>query len=333
MTADAELAAVPPAPILKDLTDENITENTVIINNQSRDRRLKYIMERLVTHLHEFARETRLTTDEWLTGIAFLVQCGKISSDVRHEFVLLSDVLGLSCLIDSMDHPKPKNATIATILGPFHAEAGEFENGDSICSDGKGEQCLIRASVKDTQGRPLEGVSVDIWETDSTGHYDTQYDGATADCRGIVKTDAEGQIWLKAIRPVPYPIPHDGPVGKMLEHLGRHPFRPSHVHFKLVKDGYDPLVTALYLKGDPYETTDAVFGVKSQLLIEIDRVTDPAMAARYGVNLNDWLIEYDFVICTEAEAAELKAESSRKYLAAKGLKLDLIDGLPVADLD
>lgn len=232
-------------PVLRELTIENITENVIRINSQTTDLRLKYILERLVTHVHDFARETRLSTQEWMAGINFLTQVGQISSAVRQEFILLSDVLGLSLLVDSIDHPKPAGSTDGTVLGPFHThEAPAVEAGGSISGDPDGEPCLAVCSVKDVEGNPVGGARVDIWETDSKGFYDVQYgEREGADGRCVITSDEEGGFWFKAIVPVPYPIPHDGPVGKLLKALRRHPYRPSHMHFMFEKPGYDHLIT------------------------------------------------------------------------------------------
>jgi len=232
-------------PPLKDLTIENITENVHRINSSCPDPRLKYILERLVTHLHDFARETRLSTNEWITGINFLTEVGQTCSEVRQEFILLSDVLGLSLLIDSIDHPKPKASTEGTVLGPFHThDAHEEPNGSLIHHDPEGEPCLVLCTVKDTKGNPIEGCKIDIWETDSSGKYDVQYaDREEPDGRAVLMSDNEGYFWFKCIVPVSYPIPHDGPVGKLLKRLRRHPFRPSHIHFMFDKKGYDHLIT------------------------------------------------------------------------------------------
>lgn len=208
---------------------------------------MKYILERLVTHLHDFARETRLSSKEWMTGLLFLTDIGKICSDVRQEFILLSDVLGLSLLVDSIDHPKPAGSTEGTVLGPFHThEAEEMEAGSSMSTDPQGEPLLVVCTLEDTQGRPIADCKIDIWETDSTGHYDVQYaerDGPDGRC--IMRSDKDGIFWFKAIKPVPYPIPHDGPVGKLLKKLHRHPYRPSHMHFMFDKPGYDHLITCV----------------------------------------------------------------------------------------
>jgi protocatechuate 3,4-dioxygenase beta subunit len=233
-----------PPPML-DLTTENITQNVHAINSRCEDARLKFLMERLVSHIHDFARETRLTTKEWTTAIEFLTAAGKICSDTRQEFVLLSDVLGLSILVDSMDHPKPEGSTEGTVLGPFHAHVeDQHQLGDSISGDPDGEPLLVVASVKDTEGRPLPNVLVDVWETDSKGFYDVQYaDRKGFDGRAVLESDNQGLFHFKAIVPVPYPIPGDGPSGQLIKKLKRHIYRPAHMHFKFKKDGYDPLVT------------------------------------------------------------------------------------------
>lgn len=161
------------------------------------------------------------------------------------EFILLSDILGLSILVDSIDHPKPRGSTEGTVLGPFHThDAAELRAGDPISSDAGGEPLLVVCNVRDTHGRPIRDVKIDIWETDSTGRYDVQHaDRAGPDGRCIMRSDEDGVFWFMAITPVPYPIPHDGPVGKLLGRLGRHPYRPAHMHFMFEKEGFDHLIT------------------------------------------------------------------------------------------
>ncbi|KAI5291229.1 hypothetical protein KEM54_005779 [Ascosphaera aggregata] len=259
-------------PPLKDLSIENITGNTVLVNSGCPDRRLKYVMERLVTHLHDFARETRLSTDEWMAGIQFLTQVGKTCTDGRQEFILLSDVLGLSLLVESIDHPKPLGATEGSMLGPFHTHGAEvIPAGGQLSHDAQGEPLLCICTIKDTNYKPIEGVKIDVWETDSKGFYDVQYAGREGpDGRAVLKSDKEGVFWYKAIKPVPYPIPNDGPVGKLLIALERHNYRPAHMHFMFEKEGFNHLITALYLRGDPFQSSDAVLGVKSSLLVDLD---------------------------------------------------------------
>ncbi|KAL2006611.1 hypothetical protein VTN00DRAFT_9279 [Thermoascus crustaceus] len=328
---DPSQVKIPP---LKDLTIDNITENVILINSLCEDARMKYVLERLVTHLHDFARETRLSTKEWMSGLQFLTEVGQICSDVRQEFILLSDVLGLSLLVDSIDHPKPEGSTQGTVLGPFHThEAQEMTAGDMMSHDPQGEPLLVLCTLKDTNGKPIEGAKIDIWETDSTGHYDVQYaDRKGPDGRCIMYSDKEGFFWFKAIKPVPYPIPHDGPVGRLLKKLHRHPYRPSHMHFMFEKEGYDHLITALYLRNDPYETSDAVFGVKNTLVVDLGKV-DAELAKKYGVPEGTALLTYDFVLVTEADSNALRDKNSKEALDKLGRKVKIVNGLPIPDLD
>jgi len=321
-------------PPMKDLTIDNITENTILINSQSSNQRVTYVMERLVTHLHDFARETRLSTNEWMAALNFLVQVGQISSDVRHEFILLSDILGLSLLVDAIDHPKPPASTEGSVLGPFHThEAETIANGELMSHDPKGEPCLVLCTIKDVKGNPIEGVKVDIWETDSTGHYDVQHaDRNGPDGRCVMNSDNEGVFWFKAIVPVPYPIPHDGPVGQLLKLLNRHPWRPAHMHFMFEKSGWDHLITALYIRNDPYETSDAVFGVKQSLIVDFQPV-DAETAKKYGVKEGSKVLKHDFVLVDKKETEKLRDENALKAMKALGRKVKLLNHLPVPDLD
>ncbi|CDM34770.1 hypothetical protein DTO013E5_3316 [Penicillium roqueforti] len=321
-------------PPMKDQTVDNITANVITINSLCPDPRLKYILERLVTHLHDFARETRLSSAEWMTGLNFLTEVGQACTDVRQEYILLSDVLGLSILVDSIDHPKPKGSTEGTVLGPFHThDAEEMPAGASMSHDPHGEPLLVVCSLRDLQGAPVHDVKVDIWETDSTGHYDVQYAGRVGpDGRCVMRSDQDGVFWFMAITPVPYPIPHDGPVGRLLEMLRRHPYRPSHMHFMFEKEGFDHLVTALYLRNDPYETSDAVFGVKDSLTVEIGKA-DAEIARKYNVPEGHALLTYDFVLVSDEETKELRAHNSKVALDKLGRKVKIVNGLPVPDLD
>jgi len=330
-TMDPSKVDVPP---LKDLTIDNITDNVKLINSQCENPRLKYILERIVQHLHDFARETRLSHDEWMAGLLFLTAVGQICTDVRQEYILLSDILGLSLLVDSIDHPKPPQSTEGTVLGPFHShEAETAPNGSVISHDPDGEPCLVLCDVKDTSGKPIPDVKIDIWETDSKGFYDVQYPGREGpDQRAVMHSDEKGIFWFKAIVPVPYPIPHDGPVGKLLMKLKRHCYRPSHMHFMFEKPGYDHLITALYLRGDPYETSDAVFGVKESLLIDLGTV-NAEQAAKYGVKEGSKLMSYNFVLVTDEESKKLREKNAMTAMEKLGRKMKLWNGLPVPDVD
>lgn len=253
---------------------------------------------------------------------------------MRQEFILLSDILGLSLLVDSIDHPRPKHSTEGTVLGPFHShEAEDMAHGDAISHDPQGEPCLVFCTIKDCDGNPVPDVKVDIWEADSSGHYDVQYaDREGPEGRCVMKSDQDGRFWFKATKPVSYPIPHDGPVGKLLQKLHRHPFRPAHMHFMFEKPGYDQLITALYIRGDPYETSDAVFGVKLSLLVDF-HPADKMTAKQYYVPVGSAVLEHDFVLVTEQEASELRNQKSKEALAELGMKIKLMGGLPVPDVD
>lgn len=327
---------VPPkGPEISDMSDETITENTILVNSQHKNMRLFFVLNTLVQHLHDFAREVRLTTEEWEEGIKFLTDCGHITTDIRQEFVLLSDVLGLSVLVDGISHPKPENATLGTLLGPFHThDAEEKEQGDSIVSEGKGEPLLIEGKLTDTNGDPIANATIDLWHCDKDGFYDTQYENRDhADLRGIVRTAEDGSFVIKASKPVPYPIPSDGPVGKLLKIINRHPYRPAHIHFIIEKPGYDRLITALYEKGDPFEKSDAVFGVKSKLLYTLDKVGEEK-AKKYNMDKDDWYLHWDFTIITEQESVELVRKKNKEAIVNnKNSPYNLIlnkNGLPEA---
>ncbi|KAF2735031.1 aromatic compound dioxygenase [Polyplosphaeria fusca] len=324
-------------PPLKDLTIDNITDNVHLINSQCEEPRFKYVMERLVSHLHDFARETRLSTPEWLAGIEFLTAVGKKCTDVRQEFILLSDTLGLSLLVDSIDHPKPSSSTEGTVLGPYHThDAQDHTLGHKISGDPDGEPLLCLCTVKTTTGEPISDVKIDIWETDSKGSYDVQYEdysGEKPDGRAVMRSDKDGVFWFKAIVPVPYRIPNDGPVGKMLDKLGRHSWRPSHMHYMFEKPGFDHLITALYLRGDPYETSDAVFGVKESLIVDLGTVT-PEQAKKYDIPEGSKLLTYDFVLVTDEETKELRNQKAAEAMKSLGRdNMKILDGLPVPDVD
>lgn len=319
---------------MKDLTTENITENVHAINSRCEDPRLKYLFERLAQHLHDFARETRLSTKEWMAAIEFLTKTGQMCSDVRQEFILLSDTLGLSLLVDSIDHPKPPQSTEGTVLGPFHThEAQHVEHGELVHHDPDGTPCFVVCSIKDTNGKPIDNVRIDVWEGDSKGFYDVQYaerDGPEG--RAVLHSNKEGMFWYMAIVPVPYPIPHDGTVGNLLKKLHRHPYRPAHMHFMFEKSGYDHLITALYLRGDPYETSDAVFGVKDSLVIDIGEVSEE-LGKKYDVKPGTKLMQYDFVLVSDKDASELREKKAREAMEAQGRKMKYHEGLPVPDVD
>ncbi|MFN4101691.1 MAG: intradiol ring-cleavage dioxygenase [Pararhodobacter sp.] len=258
------------------------------------DPRLAQVMAALVRHLHAFAREVSLTEAEWEAAVGFLTRTGQICSDERQEFILLSDVLGLSMLVDALSNRRPEGATASTVFGPFHVADAPFRAmGDSINLDGKGETCLYEGRVLDLEGAPVEGACIDVWSDNAEGFYDVQQPGIQPrwNNRGRFFTGADGRYSFVGIKPVSYPIPDDGPVGGLLERLGRHPYRPAHMHFMVTAPGFDRLVTHTFVGGDPYLESDAVFGVKADLIAPFERVEGGA---------TDWRSFYDFSLAPAA---------------------------------
>jgi hydroxyquinol 1,2-dioxygenase len=230
-------------------------------------------MQSLVKHLHAFVREVRPTREEWFQGIQFLTRTGHMCDDKRQEFILMSDTLGVSMLVDFINYGKMKqgkaSTTESTVLGPFFvAHAPELPLGASIAQAGTpGEPCDVQCTIRDLKGRPVAGATVDVWEGGADGLYDVQKPDGT-NLRARLRSDAEGRVHFKCITPVSYPVPHDGPVGQMLVACGRHPMRPGHLHFMIEAPGFEKLVTHLFVKGDKYLASDAVFGVKESLIVD-----------------------------------------------------------------
>jgi hydroxyquinol 1,2-dioxygenase len=235
------------------------------------DPRFKQIMGSAVKHLHGFVKEVEPSMDEWFQAIQFLTATGQMCDDKRQEWILASDTLGVSMLVDSINHRRPDGATENTVLGPFHvANAPERALGESICMDDKGELCIVSGSVTDEKGNPIAGAKLDVWQTNDDGFYDVQQPGVQPDfnMRGVFTADDNGRYTFKTVKPLPYSIPTDGPVGAMLTMMGRHAMRPAHVHYIVTAPGYETLVTHIFVKGDPYLESDAVFGVKDSLIVE-----------------------------------------------------------------
>ena len=237
--------------------------------------RVREVMASLVKHLHAFAKEANLTQEEWEYTVHFLTRTGQICTEERQEFILLSDTLGLSMLVDAISNRKPQGATESTVLGPFYvANAPVREMGSNISLDGKGESCLFTGRILDLALNPIEGACVDVWSDNADGFYDVQQPDIQPkwNNRGRFFTGADGVYSFRGIKPVSYPIPDDGPVGQMLAHLGRHPYRPAHMHYMITAPGFAKLVTHTFVGGDPYLTSDAVFGVKKTLIAPYEQV-------------------------------------------------------------
>jgi catechol 1,2-dioxygenase len=280
-------------------TEANSIEVVAGRNRNARDARLKEVMEVVIRKLHEAVKEIEPTREEWFKAIMFLTETGHTCTDWRQEFILLSDTLGVSMLVDAINSRRPTGASENTVLGPFHvADAPEYPMGANICLDQKGEPMVVRGRILDTGGNPIAGVKIDVWQANDEGFYDVQQKGHQPDfnLRGVFRTGADGAYWFRAVKPKFYPIPDDGPVGKMLKALGRHPFRPAHLHYILSADGYDTLTTHIFDPDDPYINSDAVFGVKESLLADFVRVDDPGRAAELGLNGPFWDVTFDFVL-------------------------------------
>lgn len=264
------------------------------------DARLRLVLESLVRHLHGFLRETRLSEEEWRAGIAFLAAAGRITDERRQEFVLLSDVLGASMQTIAINNEAYADATEATVLGPFFVEgAPEVALGGDIALDAPGEPCWVQGSVRDTGGRSLPGAVLEVWECDAEGLYDVQYDGARTAARGRLSADQHGDFRFWALTPVPYAIPHDGPVGRLLAATGRSPMRAPHLHFRVTASGHRTLVTHIFVEGEELRAGgDAVFGVKESLVRQFER-RPPGTPAPDGRDLGErsWTtVRFDIVL-------------------------------------
>ena len=274
-------------------TEETSADTVNARMSEDADARVRRVMGALVRHLHAFAKEVELTEAEWETAIAFLTETGQICSRERQEFILLSDVLGFSMLVDAINNRRPSGATENTVFGPFHvADAPIRQMGETISLDGKGESCLFHGRVLDQDGMPIAGATVDVWSDNAEGYYDVQQPDLQPrwNNRGRFITGEDGAYRFVGIKPVSYPIPDDGPVGRLLAALGRHPYRPAHMHFLVTAPGYQRIVTHTFVGDDRYLTDDAVFGVKSTLVAPFT----PADGA------TQWHSPFDFIMVADS---------------------------------
>ncbi|MFD5594096.1 intradiol ring-cleavage dioxygenase [Streptomyces griseorubiginosus] len=269
-----------------DAIASSVTEEAVASLHATADPRLRELLTGLVRHLHDFARETRLTQQEWEKAIAFLTATGQKCTDTRQEFILLSDVLGLSMLVETLNGDRAEGATESTVLGPFHmTESPVRALGDDIDLVGGTEPCVVSGRVRSADGTPLPGAVLDVWQADDQGFYDVQQPDVqpAGNGRGLFTADAEGRFWFRTCVPAPYPIPTDGPVGDLLRATGRHPYRPAHIHFIVGAEGHTPVTTHIFVAGSDYLDSDAVFAVKRSLVQDFAVTDDPSLAAEFGV--------------------------------------------------
>jgi protocatechuate 3,4-dioxygenase beta subunit len=284
---------------MREYTPENITDAVIEQMSTTPDPRMKEIMESAVRHLHAFAREVNLTPAEWIRGIEFMTKVGQMCTPARQEFILLSDTVGLSALVNIMhDKTKMEEATGASLLGPFFREnTPRFERGASIAKiDKGGQEIALYGRITDAQGQPLPNAMLTVWQTAADGRYDIQNSLEEIDCRGIFFTDKDGNYLVRTVRPLGYFIPLDGPVGQMVLAQKRHGKRPAHIHFLVAAPGYRELVTALYLAGDEHLDDDVVFGASGDLVAEV-KDNDPASPIK-GLPS----IHFDFTLARESEA-------------------------------
>ena len=262
------------------------------------DPRFREIMQSLIRHAHDFVREVELTEEEWFEAIKFLTATGQKCDDKRQEFILLSDVLGVSMLVDAVNHRGSGATTETTVLGPFFVHgAKEIKNGDDMAAGWKGEPTYVSGRVLSVEGKPLAGALLDLWQSNSEGAYDVQLaDTGGKQLRAKLRADADGRFRFRTILPTSYPVPTDGPVGLVLNRMGRHPMRPAHLHFMVSAPGCETVVTHLFVKGDSYLESDVVFGVKDSLIVDFRRNESEAEAQKVGLKAPFYSAGYDFVL-------------------------------------
>lgn len=283
---------------MRNIDEDTITRAVIARHAQAPDARLRDVMTSLVQHLHAFAREVRLTEAEWFEGIRFLTETGHITDDRRQEFILLSDVLGLSTLVTALNNRKPAGCTEATVFGPFHVEgAPHYAHGDDVANGARGEPCFVRGHVRALDGTPVAGATIEVWQADADGFYDVQYAGDEGHrARGVLTSGDDGGFHFRSIVAEAYPIPHDGPVGRLLERLGRHPWRPAHLHFMISAPGYARLITHVFRDGDRYLDSDAVFGVRSSLIADWVRHEPGTAPDGTACDAPFHTLDFDFVL-------------------------------------
>ena len=304
-------------------SEDDITAEVLARFGETPEPRLRTIMLSLIGHLHAFVKEVELTEAEWFQAIEVLTETGKMCSDKRQEFILFSDTLGVSMVVDLLDHRNPEGATESTVFGPFHRlGAPEMPAGGNIAHrDTTGVPALVSGRVLDLDGKPIAGAVLDVWQAQTNGLYDSQDEHPDdLHMRGKFRSDAEGRYLIRTVRPVHYPIPSDGPVGRMLKATGRHPWRPAHIHFVVSAEGCEPVTTHIFDRADPYLASDAVFAVKDSLVCDFARRDAPTPeASRLGLAPPFLTAEFDFRLAPAA-AGSLAAMDAQRRLAALGAR-------------
>src|SRR5438270_348334 len=282
---------------MRQFTEDTLTDAVLARLKDAKNPRFKQIIASAVKHLHGFARDVQLTEEEWFEGIKFLSAVGQKCDDKRQEFILLSDILGLSMMVVALNHRTPPGATEATVLGPFFVHgAPQFEYGADFTKGAtvEGETTWVTGRVLSVEGKPIPNAALDIWQARANGVYDIQDPDAEFELRGRVLTNAEGRYAFKTYKPQFYGVPDDGPVGELLRAMGRHPMRPAHMHAIVSADGYQQVITHVFVAGDPYLDSDAVFAVKESLIGNFKRVDSPAEAKKLGLPAPFLRLDWDF---------------------------------------
>jgi hydroxyquinol 1,2-dioxygenase len=269
---------------------------------QPKDARIGVVMTSLIRHLHDFIRDVELTEKEWMTAIQFLTKAGQTCTAQRQEFILMSDTLGVSILVDAINNRIPEGATQQTVLGPYYWEgAPELKMGSDLAQGIVGEPCFYSGRLTTVDGKPIKGAVLDIWSGDGEGNYDMQLESDEMRARGRLVTGEDGKYWFRSIKPAYYPVPSDGPVGGMLEAMGRHPNRPGHIHFIVSAEGYKTVVTHIFPSDSMYLDSDTVFGVKESLIAEFKRHAPGQAPTGEKIDVPFHTCEYDFRLATSQQ--------------------------------
>jgi hydroxyquinol 1,2-dioxygenase len=286
------------------VNEQNLTDVVLERWKNIPDARLKQIMQSLIGHLHGFVRDIEPTEAEWATAIDFITRLGQKSDDKRQEVILFSDVMGVSMLVDAINHRLASGATPTTVEGPFHVpNSPQFADGGNMAKDAPGIPCFVIGKVRDLDGRPVAGAKLDLWQTDGEGLYESQRDVTEPWMRGLYRSQPDGSYIVRTVAPIGYTIPMDGPVGELMNKTRISHMRPAHIHFCVEAPGYHRVVTHLFQRGCPYIETDVVYGVKEPLIV--DFVKKPAGTAPNGESIATpyYIINYDFVLQKAAKAA------------------------------
>jgi len=286
------------------VNEQNLTDVVLERWKDIPDARLRQIMASLIKHLHAFVRDIEPTGAEWATAIDFLTRTGKMCDDKRQEFILFSDVMGVSMLVDAINHRLASGATPTTVEGPFHVpNSPQFANGADMAKGAPGIPCFVSGTVRDLDGKAVAGAKLDLWQTDGEGLYEAQRDVTEPWMRGLYRSQPDGSYAIRTVAPIGYTIPMDGPVGDLMKQTTISHMRPAHIHFCVEAPGYHRVVTHLFQRGCPYIETDVVYGVKEPLIV--DFVKKPAGTAPNGQKIDTpfYVINYDFVLQKSAKAA------------------------------